>query len=75
MAFIRKVRTASRAITVQIAYKHKDRIIKIIPIGSAHNDEELNILLTLAHMRLQKNQLELLPEAQPTLRLGIKSHF
>jgi len=52
MAFIRKVKTASGATTVQVAYKHKGRIIKIVHIGSAHNNEELNILLTLARMRL-----------------------
>ena len=75
MAFIRKVKTASGATAVQIAYKQKGRIIKIVHIGSAHNDEELNILLLLARKRLQDNQLELFPEAQSTLRLSIKRSF
>jgi hypothetical protein len=39
MAFLRKVKTASVATAVQIAYKHKGRIIKIIHIGSVHDDE------------------------------------
>jgi hypothetical protein len=75
MAFIRKVKTASGATAVQIAYKHKGRIIKIIHIGSAHNDEELNILLMLARKQLQENQLELFPESQSTLQLSIKRSF
>ncbi len=75
MAFIRKVKTASGATTVQIACKVKGRIVKIIHIGSAHNEEELNILLALARKRLQANQLALFPEAQSTLRVGIKRSF
>ena len=61
MAFIRKVKTKSGATAVQIAYKQKGKITKIIHIGSAHTDEELRILLDLAHKQLQENQLELFP--------------
>jgi len=75
MAFIRTIKTASGATAVQIAYKHKGRIIKIVHIGSAHNNEELNILLTLARKRLQENQLELFPEARSALRVGIERSF
>jgi len=75
MAFIRKVKTASGATAVQIAYKQKGHIVKIVHIGSAHNDEELNLLLKLARQRLQVDQPELFPEAQSTLRLGIKRSF
>jgi tetratricopeptide (TPR) repeat protein len=75
MAFIRRVKTASGATAVQIAYKQKGKIVKIIHIGSAHTEEELNILLGLAHKRLQADQLALFPEAQPSLRVGIKRSF
>jgi len=75
MAFIRKIKTASGATAVQIAYKHKGHIVKIVHIGSAHNNEELNILLALAHKRLQENQLELFPEGHSTLRVGIERSF
>jgi len=75
MAFIRKVKTASGATAVQIAYKQKGHIVKIVHIGSAHNDEELNLLLKLARQPLQVDQPELFPEAQSTLRLGIKRSF
>jgi len=75
MAFIRKVKTASGATAVQIAHKVKGRIVKIIHIGSAHHEEELKILLALARQRLQANQLELLPETQSSLRVGIKRSF
>jgi hypothetical protein len=75
MAFIRRVKTTSGATAIQIAYKQKGKIIKIIHIGSAHTEEELKILLALAHKRLHENQLVLFPEAQPSLRVGIKQSF
>jgi hypothetical protein len=75
MAFIRKVKTSSGATAVQIAYKQKGRIVKIIHIGSAHTEDELNVLLDIARMRLQANQLALFPEVQPALQVGIKRSF
>ncbi len=75
MAFIRKVKTASGATAVQIAYKQKGRIIKIIHIGSAHNAEELEMLLALAHKWMQANQLELFMETKPSLRVSIKRSY
>ena len=75
MAFIRKVKTSSGATAVQIAYKQKGRIIKIIHIGSAHNKEELEILLALARKQLQANQLELFPEPKSSLHVGIKRSY
>lgn len=75
MAFIRKVKTASGAIAVQIAYKQKGKIVKIIHIGSAHTEEELKILLALARKHLQADQMELFPEAKSSLRMGIKRSF
>jgi hypothetical protein len=75
MAFIRRVKTTSGATAVQIAYKQKGKIVKIIHIGSAHTEEELNILLALARKRLEANQLTLFPEAQPSLRVVIKRSF
>lgn len=75
MAFIRKVKTASGATAVQIAHKQKGRIVKIIHIGSAHTKDELKILLAIAQTRLHIDQLELFPESEPTLRMGIKQSF
>ena len=75
MAFIRKVKTASGATAIQIAYKVKGRVVKIIHIGSAHNEKELNILLALARQRLQASQLELFPDTQSSLRVGIRQSF
>lgn len=75
MAFIRKVKTASGATAIQIATKQKGQIVKIIHIGSAHTDEELKVLLALARKQIQGNQLELLPELQPSLRVGLKRSF
>jgi transposase len=75
MAFIRKVKTTSGATAVQIATKQKGRIVKIVHIGSAHTEEELKILVALARKQLQGTQLELLPEPQPSLRVGLKRSF
>jgi len=75
MAFIRKVKTGSGATAVQIAYKQKGRIIKIVLIGSAHNAEELIMLLAFARKRMQANQLELFPGTKPSLRVSIKRSY
>ena len=75
MAFIRRVKTTSGATAIQIATKQKGRIVKIIHMGSAHTEEELNVLLALARKQLQGDQLELLPEPQPSLRVGLKRSF
>lgn len=74
MAFIRKVKTASGATAVQIAYKVGGRIVKIIHIGSAHNKEELDLLVTIARKRLFANQLELLPQTDH-LQIKTKRSF
>jgi hypothetical protein len=60
---------------VQIAYKPKGRIIKIIHIGSAHTGEELELLPSLARKRMQANQLELFTEAKLSLRVSIKRSY
>jgi len=75
MTFIRKVKTASGATAVQIASKQKGQINKIIHIGSAHNAEELEMLLAVARKRMQANQLELFPETKPSLRVSIKRTY
>jgi transposase len=75
MAFIRKVKTASGATAIQIATKQKGQIVKIVHIGSAHTEGELKVLLALARKQIHGNQLELLPEPQPSLRVGLKRSF
>jgi len=75
MTFIRKVKTASGATAVQIASKQKGQINKIIHIGSAHNAEELEMLLAVARKRMQANQLELFTETKPSLRVSIKRTY
>ena len=45
MAYVRKVRTASGAIAVQVARKDRGRVVILAHVGSAHTDAELGILL------------------------------
>ena len=75
MAFIRKVKTSSGATAVQIAYKEKGLVKKISHIVSAHNEAELQILLEIARKRMQSNQMDLFPETQSSLRVGIRRSF
>ena len=69
MAFIRKVKTSSGATAVQIAYKQKGRIIKIIHIGSAHNKEELEILLALARKQYTSQPAGIISEPKSSLHV------
>jgi transposase len=75
MAYIRKVKTSSGATAVQIAYKDHGRVVKIVHIGSSHTEDELRILLELARKQLHANQLDLFPDPQSSLRVGMKRSF
>jgi len=75
MAFIRKVKTGSGATAVQIATKHKGVVVKIEHIGSAHTEEELQILISLAQKKLHTKQMELFPEASSSLQIRIKRSY
>jgi len=72
MAFIRKVKTASGATAVQMAFKEKGKVVRIIHIGSAHTDEDLRVLLAIAHNKLHAKQPELFPEAASSFRVEIR---
>lgn len=73
MAFIRRVKTASGATAVQIAYKKYGKITKIIHIGSAHNSQEEKLLLDVAHQRLHANQQSLFPDTPTAPSVQLKS--
>jgi len=72
MAFLRKVKTASGATAVQIAYKEYGRIVKIDHIGSAHTEADLETLLALARQRLRGAQLSLFTETVSPLKISLK---
>ena len=48
MAYVRKVRTTSGAVAVQVARKECGRVVILAHLGSAHTDAELGILLERA---------------------------
>ena len=48
MAYVRKVRTASGAVAVQVARKDRGRVVIVAHVGSAHTDAELGVLLDQA---------------------------
>ena len=72
MAFIRKVKTTSGAIAVQIAHKEYGRIVRIEHIGSAHNETDLKTLLAIANQRLRGSQLNLFAESVSPLKISLK---
>jgi len=75
MTYIRKVKTASGGTAVQIVRKQKGKIVDLIHIGSAHNDEELQILLSIATKKLHANQFELFPEVSSTLKVSVRKTY
>jgi hypothetical protein len=56
-AYIRKVKSKSGAISVQIEYKRGRERIGIKHIGTAHNDAELKLLCAFAHGKIHEGQL------------------
>lgn len=79
MAYIRKVKTGSGAIAVQIVQKMHGRIVKLKHIGSAHNDADFKVLIDLAKQQLIGNQQSLFHNLDGVsvspLKVGIKKTF
>lgn len=73
MAFIRRVKTKSGAIAIQIAHKRYGRIVKIEHIGSAHTKERETFLVGLAHQKLYANQPSLFKLTENSPKLILKS--
>ena len=59
MAYVRKVRTASGAVAVQVARKDAGRVVILAHLGSAHTDAELGILLQQAKAMVIGGQVAL----------------
>jgi hypothetical protein len=54
--FVRKVRTASGAVAVQVVTRRGRQVERVEHVGSAHTDAELALLLAAAHERLSPGQ-------------------
>lgn len=54
--FVRKVRTASGAVAVQVVTRRGRQVERIEHVGSAHSDDELALLLASARERLTPGQ-------------------
>lgn len=74
MTFIRKVKTGSGATAIQIVRKEKGKIVKIEHIGSAHNKDELQLLLVLAKRKMHKSQISLFPE-EKKLKITLEKSY
>ena len=72
MVFIRKVKTKSGATAVQIVHKVSGRLTRLEHIGSAHNSEDLQTLISLAKNRLQGNQIDLFPNKVNKLEIKLR---
>jgi len=74
-SFIRKVKTKSGATAVQIVYKHGREVVRIVHIGSAHNNTELKILLALAHEKMHEGQLSFDFPHKNSLKLCLEKSY
>ena len=74
-SFIRKVKTKSGATAVQIVYKHGREVVRIVHIGSAHNNTELKILLALAHEKMHEGQLSFNFPHKKSLELCLEKSY
>jgi hypothetical protein len=54
--FVRRVRTASRAVAVQVVTKQAGEVLNVDHVGSAHSDDELVVLMDMAAARLRPGQ-------------------
>lgn len=75
MAYIRKIKTKSGATAVQIIYKVAGKLVKLEHVGSAHNADELQLLISLAKKRLQGDQQDLFPDQENKLQIKLKQSY
>jgi len=80
MSFIRKVRTASGATSVQVVTTSKRKVVRLVHIGSAHTEVELQALLSLAERHLvDPGQQSLFAETDEsenlTFKIGLRESF
>jgi hypothetical protein len=70
--FVRKVRTSSGAVAVQVVTRDGRQVVEIDHVGSAHTDAELEWLLQVARERLRPGQeaLDLGPLERMPTRVG-----
>jgi hypothetical protein len=54
--FVRRVRTSSGAVAVQVVTKQAGEVLDVDHVGSAHTDDELAVLLDMAVARLRPGQ-------------------
>lgn len=59
MVYVRKVKTKSGATAVQVAFKRFGQIVSLDHIGSAHSEEELQVLLSVARQSMLSGESEL----------------
>lgn len=75
MTYIRRVKTKSGAVAIQVVRKQQGKIVQLEHVGSAHNQQEEKQLVELARDRLHPGQLGLLPNYQPAVKVALKASF
>ncbi|MBI1758251.1 MAG: IS1634 family transposase [Actinobacteria bacterium] len=75
--FVRRVRTASGAVAVQVVTKQGRQVVDVEHVGSAHTDTDLALLLGVAQDRLRPGQdvLDLGDLVQAPVRLSDVADF
>ena len=68
--FIRKVRTSSGAVAVQIVTRRGQRVEQVEHLGSAHTDAVLALVLATARERLNSPRPSKHPSTQKALEMG-----
>lgn len=68
--FVRKVRTSSGAVAVQVVTREGREVVEVDHVGSAHTDAELEVLLVAAEDRLRPGQEAL--DLGPLERVGTR---
>jgi hypothetical protein len=57
--FIRRKKTESGGTAVQVIYKNGRKVSGLKHIGTAHDEEQLKVLLTLAHEKIHEHQISM----------------
>ena len=76
-AFIKRYKAKNGATVIQVVYKHGRKVEKTVHIGTAHTEDDLELLIALAHHTIQGEQtaMDLFPEQDDAVGLAMQRSY
>jgi len=77
MAFIKRYSTKNGGTVIQVVYKHGRQVVKTIHIGTAHTEDDLDVLIAIAKgiIRGTQQQMDLFPSKPDAVEMVMERAY